>query len=49
MSKAKLNFEGNEYELPIVEGTEGEKGIDITKLRASTGAITVAGVGGRSR
>ena len=31
MSKiAKLNFDGNTYDLPIVEGSEGEKGIDIS-------------------
>ena len=29
------------YELPIVEGSEGEKAIDITKLRAQTGYITL--------
>ncbi len=41
MSNAKLILEGKEYELPVVVGTEGEVGIDITKLRATTGAITV--------
>jgi len=28
-------------ELPVLEGSEGEKGIDITKLRAETGYITL--------
>lgn len=37
----KLTFEGKEYEFPIVVGTENEKGIDIDKLRALTGLITL--------
>ncbi|MFK8268011.1 citrate synthase [Capnocytophaga cynodegmi] len=37
----KLLFEGKEYEFPIVVGTENEKGIDIDKLRALTGLITL--------
>lgn len=42
MSKtAKLELDGKVYELPIIEGTEGEKGIDISKLREMTGYITV--------
>ncbi len=39
--KAKLIIEGQEYEFPIVIGTEGEKGIDITSLRSQTGFITL--------
>ncbi|MGC9034849.1 MAG: citrate synthase [Verrucomicrobiia bacterium] len=38
---AKLELEGKVYELPIVVGTEGEKAIDITKLRDTTGYITL--------
>ena len=38
---AKIILEGNEYELPVVEGTEQEKAIDITKLRAQTGYVTL--------
>jgi len=34
---AKIELGGNSYELPIVEGTEQEKGIDISKLRGGTG------------
>lgn len=34
---AKIELGGQSYELPIVEGTEQEKGIDIGKLRAATG------------
>lgn len=37
----KLLFEGKEYVFPIVVGTENEKGIDIDKLRALTGLITL--------
>ncbi|GMV92360.1 MAG: citrate synthase [Candidatus Hydrogenedentota bacterium] len=40
MSTAKLTFEGKEYEFPVIEGTEGETAIDISTLRAKTGAIT---------
>ena len=39
--KVKLVFEGNTYELPIVTGSEGEKAIDISKLRQMTGLITL--------
>ncbi|MCS7205594.1 MAG: citrate synthase [Leptospiraceae bacterium] len=38
---AKLNILGKEVELPIIKGTENEIGIDITKLRNQTGAITL--------
>jgi citrate synthase len=41
MSTAKLILEGKEYELPVFVGTEGEVSIDISKLRAMTGAITM--------
>ncbi len=53
MSKmAKLELDGKVYELPIVEGSEGEKAIDLTRcvelggtkpgdLRAKTGCITL--------
>jgi len=42
MSKfAKLELNGRTFELPIVEGSEGEKAIDISKLRAETGFITL--------
>ena len=36
-----LTFEGKSIELPVVEGTEGELGIDIGQLRAQTGLITL--------
>ena len=38
---AKLEIEGKEYSLPIVVGTEDEKAIDISELRARTGYITL--------
>src|SRR6056300_729101 len=38
---AELIVDGKSYELPIVEGTENEKGIDISKLRAQSGLITL--------
>jgi len=38
---AKLTFRGKTYDLPVVEGTEQELGVDITQLRAQSGLITV--------
>lgn len=38
---AKLVVDGTEHELPVIVGTEGEKAIDITKLRGTTGYITL--------
>jgi citrate synthase len=38
---AKLILEGKEYELPLVNGTEGEKAFDISGLRKATGYITL--------
>lgn len=38
---AKLELEGKTYELPIIEGSEAEKAVDISKLRAQSGAITL--------
>ena len=37
----KLTYDGKEYQFPIIEGTEGEKAIDISKLRQGTGLITL--------
>jgi citrate synthase len=37
---AKVILDGVAYDLPIVVGTEGEKGIDISKLRSLTNYIT---------
>lgn len=38
---ARLEIDGTIYELPIVEGTEGEKAIDVSQLRGTTGYITL--------
>ncbi|OGH05121.1 MAG: citrate (Si)-synthase [Candidatus Lambdaproteobacteria bacterium RIFOXYD1_FULL_56_27] len=38
---AKLILDGKEYQLPVVRGSEGEVGLDISKLRAQSGAITL--------
>ena len=38
---AELKIGDQIIELPIVEGTEKEKAIDISKLRASSGYITI--------
>ena len=37
----KIILEGKEIELPVILGSEGEKAIDITKLRDLTGYITL--------
>ena len=38
---AELHVDGNTYKLPIIEGTEQERGLDISKLRAESGLITL--------
>jgi len=38
---AKLQVGDQEIELPMVEGTEAERSLDISKLRAETGLITL--------
>ena len=40
-SQAKLVLDGKETELPVMVGSEGAVGIDISKLRPQTGAITL--------
>lgn len=37
---AKLEVDGHSLELPVLEGTEGERAIDVRDLRARTGVIT---------
>ena len=41
MKKAKLILGKTEIDLPIIRGSESEKAIDITKLRSTTGHITL--------
>jgi citrate synthase len=38
---AELTFEGKIYKLPVQTGSEGEKAIDISKLRSTSGLITI--------
>ena len=38
---AKLIIEGKEYDFPVITGSEGEKAIDMSNLRAETGYITM--------
>ncbi len=41
LGKAKLTYGDREVELPLLEGSMGEQGIDISKLRAATGLVTL--------
>jgi citrate synthase len=36
----RLTLDGKEYELPVIVGSEGEVGLDISQLRSQSGAIT---------
>jgi citrate synthase len=38
---ATLTIEGKNYQLPLVEGSEGDKAVDIRTLRKTTGYITL--------
>ncbi|WP_340063579.1 citrate synthase [Ascidiimonas aurantiaca] len=38
---ATIEYKGNKYKFPVIEGTENELAIDIKTLRASTGMITI--------
>ncbi|MEP0212154.1 MAG: citrate/2-methylcitrate synthase, partial [Cellulophaga sp.] len=39
--KVTLEFNGNKYDFPVVEGTEKEQAIDIKTLRSATGLTTI--------
>ncbi len=41
MSTAKLIINDQEHEFPLIEGSEGEVGINVRSLRSSTGVITL--------
>jgi citrate synthase len=41
LAPATLTLDGKSYSLPVIEGSEGERAIDITRLRAQTGHITL--------
>jgi citrate synthase len=38
---ARISIDGKDLELPVVVGSEGEVGVDISQLRAKTGAVTL--------
>jgi citrate synthase len=38
---ARIEIDGKSYEFPVITGSEGERGIDISKLRDLTGVITL--------
>ena len=38
---ARLELDGKSYDLPVIVGTENERALDISKLRAQSGAITL--------
>jgi citrate synthase len=38
---ARISFDGKELELPVIRGSEDEAAIDISRLRAETGLITM--------
>ncbi|ADR20877.1 citrate synthase [Marivirga tractuosa] len=38
---AKLSYAGKDYDLPVIEGSEKEVAVDISKLRANSGLITI--------
>ena len=38
---ARLILDNQEIELPVITGSENEKALDISKLRATTGYITL--------
>ncbi len=37
---ATLSYDGSTYDFPIIEGSEGERAIDLRKFRAQTGLVT---------
>src|SRR5688500_18283140 len=38
--QARIEYDGQVFEAPVVEGSEHERGVDVGKLRAATGLIT---------
>jgi citrate synthase len=39
--KAELHYKGNVYQIPVIEGTKEEKALDVSRLRAESGLITL--------
>lgn len=42
---AELHYNGQVYQLPVLTGTEGEKALDISKLRSETGGLITLDLG----
>ena len=40
-NEAKLELDGKAFTLPTLTGSEGEKAVDVSALRANTGYITL--------
>src|SRR5690606_38056068 len=40
-NNARLEYNGEKYEFPVLEGTENELAIDIKTMRSATGMITI--------
>ena len=38
---ARLTFDGRDLEMPVIRGSENEAAVDISKLRAETGLVTM--------
>lgn len=38
---AKLNCGETEFEMPLIEGSEGERAVDVSRLRSATGLVTL--------
>ena len=38
---ARISLNGTDLDLPVVEGSEGELAVDVTKLRSQTGFVTI--------
>lgn len=39
--KAELHYEGKIYQIPVVEGSQNEQALDISRLRVDSGLITI--------
>jgi citrate synthase len=39
--KAELHYKGNVYQIPVIEGTKEERALDVSRLRAESGLITL--------
>ncbi|MBL6657797.1 MAG: citrate synthase [Flavobacteriales bacterium] len=40
-NKAELHYKGNVYQIPVIEGSKQEKALDVSRLRAESGLITL--------